>query len=68
MKFTSIQSPRETIFEALQQCRQKTLTLFEGIDSYAFCQQAHPDFSPVGWHLELAARYSMPSTISLALW
>ena len=51
MKLTSTQSPRENILEALQQCRQKTLNLFKGIDSHTFCQQAHPDFSPVGWHL-----------------
>ena len=51
MKFISTQSPRENILEALQQCRQKTLDLFKGIDSNTFCQQAHPDFSPVGWHL-----------------
>ena len=44
-------SLRENIREALQQCRQKTLDLFSGIDSNTFCQQAHPDFSPVGWHL-----------------
>ncbi|CAN1212545.1 Ergothioneine biosynthesis protein EgtB [Tumidithrix helvetica PCC 7403] len=34
-----------------QQCRQATLSLFEGIDRATFCRQAHPDFSPVGWHL-----------------
>ena len=51
MTLTSTQSPRENILEALQQCRQKTLNLFKQIDSNTFCQQAHPDFSPVGWHL-----------------
>ena len=51
MKSISIRSSREEILEALQQCRQKTLDLFIGIDSNTFFQQAHPDFSPVGWHL-----------------
>ena len=51
MKFISTPSLRETILEALQQCRQKTLSLFKEIDFNIFCQQAHPDFSPVGWHL-----------------
>lgn len=51
MKFRSIQSPKENIVKDLQQCRQRTLTLFEEIDTHTFCQQAHPDFSPVGWHL-----------------
>ncbi|MGH7998167.1 MAG: ergothioneine biosynthesis protein EgtB [Brasilonema sp.] len=44
-------SLKETIFCAFQQCRAKTLALFEGIDEATFCYQAHPDFSPVGWHL-----------------
>lgn len=35
----------------MEQCRQSTLQLFEGIDHDRFCQQAHPDFSPIGWHL-----------------
>nr|WP_238360621.1 ergothioneine biosynthesis protein EgtB [Iningainema tapete] len=39
------------IYCALRQCRQQTLALFEGIDEATFCRQAHPDFSPVGWHL-----------------
>lgn len=51
MKFRSIQSSKANILEALQQCRQKTLSLFKEIDFNTFCQQAHPDFSPVGWHL-----------------
>ncbi|HBL13596.1 MAG TPA: ergothioneine biosynthesis protein EgtB, partial [Cyanobacteria bacterium UBA11162] len=24
---------------------------FESIDDTTFCKQAHPEFSPVGWHL-----------------
>jgi len=37
--------------QAMQQCRQRTLTLFKGINYDTFCRQAHPEFSPVGWHL-----------------
>jgi ergothioneine biosynthesis protein EgtB len=33
------------------QCRSKTVALFEGMDAATFRHQAHPDFSPVGWHL-----------------
>ena len=36
---------------ALHTCRQGTLALVEGIDMKVLQQQAHPDFSPVGWHL-----------------
>jgi gamma-glutamyl hercynylcysteine S-oxide synthase len=42
---------KETIYIAYHQCRSKTLTLFEEIDEVSFCQQAHGEFSPVGWHL-----------------
>lgn len=35
----------------LEQCRQHTLFLFTDVDHDTFCRQAHPDFSPVGWHL-----------------
>ena len=35
----------------MQQCRIGTLALFEGIDDITFRRQAHPEFSPVGWHL-----------------
>jgi gamma-glutamyl hercynylcysteine S-oxide synthase len=31
--------------------RQATLDLVEGIDPQLLCQQVHPDFSPIGWHL-----------------
>ncbi len=47
----SIQSCREAIYRDLQQCRRGTFKLFAGIDYDTFCRQAHPDFSPVGWHL-----------------
>lgn len=35
----------------MQQCRDLTLALFAGVDYETFCRQAHPDFSPIGWHL-----------------
>lgn len=44
-------SLKEAIACALSQCRAKTLALFEGVDKTTLCHQAHPDFSPVGWHL-----------------
>ncbi|MGB0563339.1 MAG: SUMF1/EgtB/PvdO family nonheme iron enzyme [Spirulinaceae cyanobacterium] len=37
--------------EQLQECRSQTLQLFADMDAATFCQQVHPDFSPVGWHL-----------------
>ena len=51
MKLTSTNSCREAIRDAMHQCRTGTLALFEGIDTTTFCKQAHPEFSPVGWHL-----------------
>jgi len=50
-RLASARSKREAIFDALQQCRRRTLALFEGVDRERFCQQAHPGFSPIGWHL-----------------
>jgi len=35
----------------MEACRSSTLALFHTIDYETFCQQAHPDFSPIGWHL-----------------
>ncbi len=35
----------------MESCRQTTLALFQAVDYTTFCQQAHPDFSPIGWHL-----------------
>lgn len=49
MKLASIQSRRE-IAAALQQTRQYTLNLFTRVDESLFFQQAHSDFSPIGWH------------------
>lgn len=42
---------KQQLHQALQDCRIGTLALFEGLDHKTFCQQAHPDFSPIGWHL-----------------
>lgn len=42
---------REQIQQALQKCRQRTLEQFDRIDDTALCHQAHPEFSPIGWHL-----------------
>ncbi len=47
----SIQCCKELIYRDLQECRRSTFKLFAGIDYDTFCRQAHPDFSPVGWHL-----------------
>ncbi|MBW4583222.1 MAG: SUMF1/EgtB/PvdO family nonheme iron enzyme [Tildeniella nuda ZEHNDER 1965/U140] len=35
----------------MEACRTATLALFQTVDYEAFCQQAHSDFSPIGWHL-----------------
>jgi ergothioneine biosynthesis protein EgtB len=50
-KLTSTKSHRDAIYKALEQCRDRTLELFDNLDFSTFCTQAHPDFSPVGWHL-----------------
>jgi ergothioneine biosynthesis protein EgtB len=42
---------RQQLKTWMEECRQSTLSLFEGMDYDTFCRQAHPDFSPVGWHL-----------------
>lgn len=42
---------KESIIRAFVECRTQTLELFENMDEATFCYQAHPDFSPVGWHL-----------------
>jgi ergothioneine biosynthesis protein EgtB len=34
----------------MQQCRSRTLNLVRSLDYETFCTQAHPDFSPIGWH------------------
>lgn len=42
---------RDAIRNALQAVRTRTLELFANLDFNTVCTQAHPDFSPVGWHL-----------------
>lgn len=44
-------STKKSIICAFVECRAKTLELFQDMDEATFCLQAHPDFSPVGWHL-----------------
>jgi ergothioneine biosynthesis protein EgtB len=51
VQLLSFTSSRENLFNSLRECRQLTLALIEGIDQDTFSQQAHADFSPVGWHL-----------------
>lgn len=48
---TSKNSLRESLTQALQQCRFGTLKQFETVDETTLTAQPHPDFSPVGWHL-----------------
>lgn len=42
---------RQQLKQWMQRCRESTLKLFAGLDRATFCGQAHPEFSPVGWHL-----------------
>lgn len=42
---------KDTIRDAMHRCRIGTIALVEGIDDTSFRKQAHPEFSPVGWHL-----------------
>lgn len=42
---------RHQIRHWMQACRDATLALFQAVDNDQFCQQAHPEFSPIGWHL-----------------
>ncbi len=44
-------SLKETIACALCECRDTTVAFLQTIDESTFCLQAHPDFSPIGWHL-----------------
>lgn len=36
---------------AMEEARAETLHLLADVDDVEFARQAHPDFSPVGWHL-----------------
>jgi ergothioneine biosynthesis protein EgtB len=42
---------RQQLQTDLQTCRQATLALVADLTAAEYAQQAHPDFSPVGWHL-----------------
>jgi gamma-glutamyl hercynylcysteine S-oxide synthase len=43
--------PSLLLEQALHHCRQGTLALVDGLDEPLWSLQAHPDFSPIGWHL-----------------
>lgn len=45
------EAQRQQLQTQMQQNRRLTLALFEPIEQATFCQQAHGDFSPIGWHL-----------------
>ncbi len=47
----SLDNRRQQLRQWLHECRLATLALFEGVDDATFCRQAHPEFSPIGWHL-----------------
>ena len=40
----------EALKQAMIQCRAETLRGLKRIPRDLFCQQIHPDFSPIGWH------------------
>ncbi len=37
--------------QSMTECRESTLALFKDMDHETLCCHAHPDFSPIGWHL-----------------
>ncbi|WP_448561446.1 SUMF1/EgtB/PvdO family nonheme iron enzyme [Trichothermofontia sp.] len=41
----------QALWAELQACRQKTLTVLATIAPDLSNRQAHPDFSPIGWHI-----------------
>ncbi|MDJ0588798.1 MAG: SUMF1/EgtB/PvdO family nonheme iron enzyme [Pleurocapsa sp. MO_226.B13] len=51
MKLSSIPSRRQSIARELQRVRQNTLDLLSEVNDSFIYTQAHPDFSPIGWHL-----------------
>ena len=51
MKSSSIQSPKSEISQALEECRKYTSLLTYNTDHDNLTRQAHPEFSPIGWHL-----------------
>lgn len=42
---------KDEIRRALEEARANTLRLVADVSEDDFCRQAHPDFSPLGWHL-----------------
>ena len=48
---SSLTLPLSNLKDSMQQCRSRTLDLIRSLDYETFCTQAHPDFSPIGWHL-----------------
>lgn len=50
MTLASTQLLRESIFDHLQACRDRTLKLLSTLPGDLFSQQVHPNFSPIGWH------------------
>jgi len=46
-----VETRKHQLRHDLLQSRALTLSLFEAVDADTFTHQAHPDFSPVGWHL-----------------
>ncbi len=47
----TVQNLRHELQENMIRCRQLTRSLVEPVDYATCCRQAHPDFSPIGWHL-----------------
>ncbi|MEM6837975.1 MAG: SUMF1/EgtB/PvdO family nonheme iron enzyme [Cyanobacteria bacterium P01_C01_bin.120] len=47
----SLDEHRQQLRQEMIACRQSTLNLIQDLTDAEFYQQAHPDFSPVGWHL-----------------
>lgn len=50
MKSALVQSRRKLVAAALNQTRQLTLDLLAQVEPGFFFEQAHPEFSPIGWH------------------
>jgi gamma-glutamyl hercynylcysteine S-oxide synthase len=46
-----MRSPHQQIQQDIINCREHTLSLFQDLDYETFSAQAHPEFSPAGWHL-----------------
>lgn len=50
MTLASVRLLRESLFNDLPACRDRTLNLLATIPTDLLFQQIHPDFSPMGWH------------------